>query len=282
MLKKIKESLKNYFETKTWHFILLVASSVYVFISWNSIQSFDSLDANSLIFVIWIMLLLYPLFSEMEMFGIRLKRVVDEVKDRVEKIFMRIDKIDTIYADIQNAEFNQTQISSAVSKVDQDLQNMKDSISKIENSLPSNQFTCCTNPVINSDIIEKFNNESSVFFSTLDEESVHNYQKSFRYCHLDLDVCLIKHEIYTRLVSIIEKERFYNRCDSLFSMLEHLNKARIVPDDIASFATTLLNAIDYVTIHGWSVEKDYVDYHFILECSIVVLCKLDEILKECE
>ena len=78
--ESLRGSIVRYLKTRFWHIILLLASSVYVAFHWGTIDSFKDLNVNSLIFIIWFMMLLYPLFSEMEMFGIKLKKEVEEVK----------------------------------------------------------------------------------------------------------------------------------------------------------------------------------------------------------
>jgi len=280
MLKKIKDSLENYFETKIWHFILLVASSIYVIISWTSIKSFTSLDANSLIFVIWIMLLLYPLFSEMEMFGIRLKKEVEQVKKTVDNIVVSIGRIETMYADIKNAHIYSAKVPESVDKVNTEIEHLKNSLVKIENSLHSSRFTCTSNPVIDYGVIKQFERDQKSLFSSLDRKSIMHYMNFTGSCFLDVDVCRIKHDIYERLVSIVKSNGFYDNCTSIFPMLEYLNRAGIITDNIALLTTTLLNVIDYAMIHGWTSDMEKGDCRFVRDSSIVVLCKLDEALNK--
>ena len=77
-----------------WYLILLIASSIYVIVQRNSIGDLSSFTFSNLILYIWLVLLLFPLFSEMEFMGIKLKKEVEkatkEVKDTVADLKMQI------------------------------------------------------------------------------------------------------------------------------------------------------------------------------------------------
>ncbi len=68
---------------KGWFLLLLLLSSIYVFVYRYRIWQLDELNAAHIVFFLWLILLLSPLFSELEMFGIKLKREVEKVKTEV-------------------------------------------------------------------------------------------------------------------------------------------------------------------------------------------------------
>ena len=76
MIKKIISFLKS----KIWYILLLILSTVYVFVNRQEIYSFKELNSINLVFILWLLLLMLPLFSEMEFFGIKLKKEVEKVK----------------------------------------------------------------------------------------------------------------------------------------------------------------------------------------------------------
>lgn len=87
----------NWFKKRSWYIILLCASSIYVFYYRYEIYQLKEINAQNLIFLLWIVLLLLPLFSEMEFLGVKIKKVVEnankEIKDDVRKLEMQVAEI---------------------------------------------------------------------------------------------------------------------------------------------------------------------------------------------
>lgn len=79
------DNIFSYIKRKWWYLVLLLASSVYVFYYRNNenILQLKEFNAMNLIFVLWLMLLIFPLFSEMEFLGIKLKKEVEEAKKEI-------------------------------------------------------------------------------------------------------------------------------------------------------------------------------------------------------
>lgn len=79
---------------KWWYLTLLIASTIYLIVKGNSISDLTILTVQNLILYIWLVLLLFPLFSEMEFMGIKLKKEVEkaakEVKDTVSELKIQI------------------------------------------------------------------------------------------------------------------------------------------------------------------------------------------------
>lgn len=77
-----------------WYAVLLVASSIYVTYYRFEIHQLSELNAQSLIFILWLILLLLPLFSEMEFLGVKVKREIEksttEVKDCIHDLQLQI------------------------------------------------------------------------------------------------------------------------------------------------------------------------------------------------
>jgi len=79
---------------RCWYLILLVASTLYVVLQRKSIGPLSVMTVQNLIFYIWLLLLFFPLFSEMEIMGIKLKKEVEKatkgVKDSITELKLQI------------------------------------------------------------------------------------------------------------------------------------------------------------------------------------------------
>lgn len=71
-----------FFKRKFWYALLLVSSTLYLGYNRFAIVRLDDSSLISAVFLVWIILLLFPLFSELEFLGIKIKK---EVKKEVEK-----------------------------------------------------------------------------------------------------------------------------------------------------------------------------------------------------
>lgn len=70
---------------KLWYVILLSISTPYVIRNFEEIvdfQFFTQFDGKNLIFVVWIVLLIIPLFDSFEGFGISIKRYNNQKEDK--------------------------------------------------------------------------------------------------------------------------------------------------------------------------------------------------------
>lgn len=70
---------------KVWYVILLSISTTYVICNFEEIvdfQFFTQFNGKNLIFVVWIVLLIIPLFDSFEGFGISIKRYNNQKEDK--------------------------------------------------------------------------------------------------------------------------------------------------------------------------------------------------------
>ena len=77
--EKVKSGL--YWMRKVWYVLLLVLSSVYVGLNFCQLvtQSYiTQLNGNSLIFILWLILLVLPLFNSIEGYGFKLSKEREE------------------------------------------------------------------------------------------------------------------------------------------------------------------------------------------------------------
>lgn len=91
---KVTEIIVSYLKHKWWYLILLILSTIYVLHNKSDIYQLKEFNAMNLIFILWLILLILPLFSEIEFFGIKLKKEVEkakaEVKENLNELRMQI------------------------------------------------------------------------------------------------------------------------------------------------------------------------------------------------
>lgn len=127
MCKKIQDFLTNkekvklglYWMRKVWYVLLLVPSSVYIGCNFCQLvaQNFiTQLDGNSLIFILWLILLVLPLFNSIEGYGFKLSKEREEqerqtmqiqlLQDDLAKHFKPISKeeLDEMFKSVKNKE----------------------------------------------------------------------------------------------------------------------------------------------------------------------------------
>ena len=85
-MDKLCDCLKK----KWWYLILLILSSTYVFCHWNKIDQLSQLTVQTLIFILWIVLLVLPLFSEIEIGGVKLKREIERAVARIKIVQVKM------------------------------------------------------------------------------------------------------------------------------------------------------------------------------------------------
>lgn len=87
----------SFIKKNWWYLVLLSASSLYVWYFRLDINQLKELNSKNLIFILWLVLLLLPLFSEMEFLGVKVKKEVEkateEVKSSLEIIQRQVNQL---------------------------------------------------------------------------------------------------------------------------------------------------------------------------------------------
>ena len=91
-----------------WYIGLLVSGSIYIYRYRYPIWNISDLNAAVLIFILWLILLIYPLFSEMQIGNITLKKEIQKLeKDQSEiKETVRELRIQIIESKVSNSNNN--------------------------------------------------------------------------------------------------------------------------------------------------------------------------------
>ena len=96
------QKLLSFLKEKLWYIFLLAISTTYLAINRFAIEKLDDASMLSTVFIIWVILLALPLFSELEFLGVKVKK---EVKKAVEKsneeVKASLDNLQQIVSQIQ-------------------------------------------------------------------------------------------------------------------------------------------------------------------------------------
>lgn len=83
--KQFWEKMKPVLKKRWWHIFLLIISSIYVFVYRYDIYQMTELTAQNLIFILWLILLCLPLFSEIEIGSVKLKKEIEQTRTEVKE-----------------------------------------------------------------------------------------------------------------------------------------------------------------------------------------------------
>lgn len=92
--EKVKSEL--YWIRKVWYVLLLVLSTVYVGCNFCQLMKqniITQFDGNSLIFVLWIILLFLPLFNSIEGYGFKFSKELEEQEKQTIQLQLLRDDI---------------------------------------------------------------------------------------------------------------------------------------------------------------------------------------------
>ena len=99
---KLWQKILSFLKEKLWYIFLLAISTIYLAINRFAIEKLDDASMLSTVFIIWVILLALPLFSELEFLGVKVKK---EVKKAVEKsneeVKASLDNLQQIVSQIQ-------------------------------------------------------------------------------------------------------------------------------------------------------------------------------------
>ena len=107
-MEKCPEFIKNAFKILKkhwWYIFLLVISSLYVFRYRYDIYQMTELNAQNLIFILWLVLLGLPLFSEIEIGNVKLKKEIEQTRAEVKESIGEL-KYQMLDLKISNANSN--------------------------------------------------------------------------------------------------------------------------------------------------------------------------------
>jgi hypothetical protein len=239
--KKIGAYIWSFIKGKVWYSFLLLISSLYIWKYRFEINQLKELDVKNLIFILWIFLLAFPLFSEMEILGVKVKKEVkkatEEVKGSLKDIQSQITQLQ-----LNNSVSNRISIENTPLPSEKRLEEMQKSVSDLHQNISESNADGST--------------EKSVFlFKT----------------RLKIEVAL--REIYEK----IGNEGYYNRVIGLGEMAKLLNQEKIISETLLG----LIIEVSKITnrgVHGEIVSDEYIE--FVKSVCPGIIQQLDEISKK--
>ena len=96
LIDREKVKLELYWIKKAWYILLLALSTIYVCCNFNTLatQCFVcQFNGNSLIFILWLILLCLPLFNSIEGYGFKFSKEREEQEEQTLRIKVLRDEI---------------------------------------------------------------------------------------------------------------------------------------------------------------------------------------------
>lgn len=84
-MEDLKEKIISLIKRRWWYLVLAFLSSIYVFHYRYKISQLSELNAQNLIFILWLILLVLPLFSEVEIGSVKLKKEIEKTRSEVKE-----------------------------------------------------------------------------------------------------------------------------------------------------------------------------------------------------
>lgn len=137
IFEKVKQVLKKHW----WYFVLLIGSTVYVFIYKNDIYQLTELNTHNLVFLLWLVLLALPLFSEIEIGSVKLKKEVEKTRAEVKEAIGEL-KLQILDIKIANSNSNTFVVNNQPLPSKDELFHLQDSIESdtLSNHLENTKF----------------------------------------------------------------------------------------------------------------------------------------------
>lgn len=227
LIKEKAKEVKQLIKKREWYIILLVVGSFYVWHYRFEIYQLKELNAQNLIFILWLLLLFWPLISEMEFLGVKVKKEVEKATEEVK---------DNIHA--LQAQIAQFQMSNTVAN----------NISLGNASLPSEQKIEELLQIVRSMQATHFNGHISVS-NPIDVDGGKNVY-----------LFKVRLEIETTLRELCEKTGHSIKIPmSMMSMVQILNRAEIINGmtcDLISQVAKIANR----GVHGEIVSDEYIAF----------------------
>lgn len=227
MKDKINTLIKkgwNLIKSKLWYIILLILSTSYVIYYRFEIYELKEINAKNLVFLLWLLLLVFPLFSEMEFLGVKVKKEVEkateEVKESLQHIQSQITQIQMTNSIATNVNVGSDPLATE-KKMDALLQ----AVANIQQLRP-NEIT-----------VTKFNAQD-------EDKSVFLFK--------------IRLEIETALRDLCEKAG-YNEKTSIPQMVRYLRRSEI----ISGMTPELILEVTKIAnrgVHGEIVSDEYIKF----------------------
>lgn len=224
-MKLFMKKLWKLIKTKCWYIILLVLSSTYIWCYRFDIYELKELNARNLIFILWLILLLLPLFSEMEFLGVKIKKEVqketEEVKGLLQNLQTQVNQLQ-----LTNSVANNINLSNATLPSEQKIEELLQRVTELQASYPNSGTEV-------KDSVPKGEDKNVYLFK-------------------------VRLDIETSLREMCEKIGHTERM-TIVKMVQLLNHAQV----INGMTCDLINQVNKIAnrgVHGEIVSAEYIDF----------------------
>lgn len=214
-----------------WYLILVVASTVYLYRNHFAIDKINDASLISTVFIIWALLLVLPLFTELEFFGVKVKK---EVKEAVEK---------------SNKE------------VKDSISNLQQLVMRIQvSNNATNQLTINGNPLPSETKIEELTNEIRALVKQNKGTEKENTKENVSIPEQNVTLFKIRYGIEVELRECLELLKFESKIHiTIIQMANILNGEGLLDPTITDMLIQTIR-VSNRAIHGEMVNQKYVDF----------------------
>lgn len=214
------ERVKKLIKKRGWYALLLIVSTIYVYGYRFEIYQMTELNAQNLIFVLWLILLGLPLFSEIEIGSVKLKKEIEETRTEVKESLGEL-KYQISELRISNSNSNMVFVGSQPLPT-------KEELSKMQQHIKQDQTA-------QSEIDSDFN---------VSEKNVYLFK-----VRLSLEKQL------SALCNMFQ----YGEKRSMYSMIQMLLRHEVIDPDTVGLLREIINIANR-GVHGEIVDDDYIDF----------------------
>lgn len=224
-MRKFIYKICRLIKKRCWYIILLVSSSIYVYIYRSEIYQLKELNKRNIIFIIWLILLLLPLFSEMEFLGVKIKKAVEketeEVKETLKSIQAQVNNLQLTNSVANNFNFNNSPLPS-----EQKLEELLQKVTDIQKNYPK------------PEIVQEY------AFAKDDDKSVYLFK-------IRLDIEKKVHELYDELG--------YSGYVPISRIVKQLYQMKIIDEMTCDLILQVIKIANR-GVHGEIVSEEYIEF----------------------
>ena len=191
----------------------------------SEIYQLKELNKRNIIFIIWLILLLLPLFSEMEFLGVKIKKAVEketeEVKETLKSIQAQVNNLQLTNSVANNFNFNNSPLPS-----EKKLEELLKKVTEIQKNYPKSE-------TLKEDASEKQEDKNVYLFKV----------------RLDIEKTL--HEMCEKLG--------YNGYVTIIKMAGQLNQMHIIDEMTCDLILQVIKIANR-GVHGEIVSEEYIEF----------------------
>lgn len=230
-MKYLKDSLKKNY----WYLFLLISTTMFIYSNREVILNVKITDftAYSLIFLIWLVLLLFPLFSEIELVGVKLRKELAKTKEELSQ------EIKEIRMDLKLSNSNTLNFGNEFLPSIEKLRQMQN-ILNYKTSQAGN-----------------FGKEETLE-SQLKEKKEYKFPLKFEISDENIFLFKVRSYLEQNLIDICNKLAA-EKTQDLNEMVRFLNHKKIINERIADLWLEIIK-ISSRGIHGEILSIDYINF----------------------